>query len=90
MSKHFPKLAGIAGLILLKQYYNGSTCDIRRDLSGQVAIITGGNSGIGRETALGLAKQNCTVLITGRDNAKCEEAVKYIRENSGNSDVEYR
>lgn len=59
--------AGVLGLCALKRYCNGGLCTIRKDLTGQVAIVTGGNIGVGRETALGLARQHCTVIILARD-----------------------
>lgn len=37
---------------------------------GKVAIVTGGSSGIGEATALALAEQGATVLVTGRDAAR--------------------
>lgn len=36
------------------------------DLRGKVAIVTGGTRGIGRECVLGLAKQGCKVVVTGK------------------------
>jgi len=36
------------------------------DLKGKVAIVTGGTRGIGRECCLGLAKQGCNVVVTGK------------------------
>lgn len=51
----------------LKEYYGGAQCHVTRDLTGKVAIITGGNTGIGKETALGLAQKGCEVIIAARD-----------------------
>jgi NAD(P)-dependent dehydrogenase (short-subunit alcohol dehydrogenase family) len=40
------------------------------DLSGKVAIVTGGYSGIGVETVRGLAGAGATVIVPARDHAK--------------------
>jgi NAD(P)-dependent dehydrogenase (short-subunit alcohol dehydrogenase family) len=42
--------------------------------NGRVAVITGSNSGIGFETALELAKKDCTVVLACRNMEKAEEA----------------
>ncbi|HEX2079142.1 MAG TPA: SDR family NAD(P)-dependent oxidoreductase [Longimicrobium sp.] len=57
-------------------------------LAGRTALVTGGTGGIGRETALGLAKLGATVFVAGRDRARGEAAVQAIRERSGNGAVE--
>lgn len=44
------------------------------DLSGKVAIITGGNGGLGLGIAKGLAKAGASVAITGRNQDKLEAA----------------
>ena len=44
------------------------------DLEGQVALVTGGNSGIGLGMAEGLAKAGSDVCIWGRNEARNEEA----------------
>lgn len=45
------------------------------DLTGKVAIVTGGNGGIGLGIAGGLARAGATVAIAGRDRAKSEAAL---------------
>jgi 2-deoxy-D-gluconate 3-dehydrogenase len=49
------------------------------DLSGRVAIVTGGNGGIGYGIAAGLAEAGAAVAITGRDIAKGEAAAEALR-----------
>src|SRR5882724_1003155 len=49
------------------------------DLSGRVAVVTGGNGGIGLGMALGMAKAGATIVVAGRDAAKNAAAVKQIQ-----------
>lgn len=51
-------------------------------------MITGGNSGIGKATASGLAKMNASVAIVGRNKKRCESAMKEIRAESENTNVD--
>ncbi|HEX9462728.1 MAG TPA: glucose 1-dehydrogenase [Alphaproteobacteria bacterium] len=48
------------------------------DLTGRVAIVTGGNGGIGLGMARGLAQAGAAVMIAGRDAAKSSAAVKEL------------
>ena len=50
------------------------------DLTGKVALITGGNSGIGLGFAEGVAKQGADVCIWGRDNEKNAAAGEQLGE----------
>jgi 2-dehydro-3-deoxy-D-gluconate 5-dehydrogenase len=49
------------------------------DLSGRVAIVTGGNGGIGFGMAQGLAQAGSTVMVAARNATKSAEAVKKLQ-----------
>jgi retinol dehydrogenase 14 len=48
-------------------------------LAGRTVLITGATSGIGRATALGLARMGARVAITGRDRIRTEDTAREIR-----------
>ncbi len=50
-----------------------------KDLSGRTVFITGGNSGLGQETARAMASRGAHVIMAGRDQGKLDEAVAAIR-----------
>ena len=53
------------------------------DLTGRVALVTGGSRGIGRAIALRLAAQGATVAVTSRNLESCEAVAGEIREAGG-------
>jgi NAD(P)-dependent dehydrogenase (short-subunit alcohol dehydrogenase family) len=55
-------------------------------LTGATALVTGGNSGIGRATAVALADLGAHVILSGRDAGRGEEAVAVIRDRGGSAD----
>lgn len=54
---------------------------------GKVVIVTGSNTGIGKETAMELAKRKATVYMACRDLNKCNEARKSIILSTKNKNV---
>lgn len=50
------------------------------DLTGNVAVITGGNGGIGRSIAVGLAQAGASVAIFGRNDAKNKATLGELKE----------
>lgn len=57
-------------------------------MSGKTCLVTGATAGIGAVTAESLAGAGATVLIVGRDPAKCEQTIGRIRAATGNDAVE--
>lgn len=47
----------------------------------KVAVVTGGNRGIGFEICRGLAKKGMDVLLTGRDESKIKEAAEELKKD---------
>jgi 2-dehydro-3-deoxy-D-gluconate 5-dehydrogenase len=53
------------------------------DLSGKVAIVTGGNGGIGLGIAQGLARAGAKIVVLGRNTAKSQEAAQWLQAQIG-------
>ena len=54
---------------------------IPKRLDGKIAVITGGNSGIGLATAQRFVQEGAYVFITGRRQSELDKAVKHIGRN---------
>jgi gluconate 5-dehydrogenase len=53
------------------------------DLSGQLALVTGGGSGLGLAIARGLASAGARVVLNGRDRGKLDTAASALRHDGG-------
>ena len=57
------------------------------DMQGKVCVVTGANSGIGKEAALGLAQLGATVVLVCRSQERGAAALAEIKQRSGNDSV---
>ncbi|XP_057682008.1 retinol dehydrogenase 13-like [Corythoichthys intestinalis] len=73
--------------VLLKNHVTGGRCPSKAKLNGKTVIITGANTGIGKETARELALRGGRIIMGCRDMEKCEAAAKEIRGNTLNPHV---
>ncbi|KAF0461267.1 NADP-binding protein [Gigaspora margarita] len=67
----------------------GFSFDKIPDLSGKVAIVTGGNTGIGFVTARELARKNAHVFVASRSKDRGEPAVELIKKETNKDAVEF-
>ncbi|XP_076152005.1 retinol dehydrogenase 12 [Alosa pseudoharengus] len=79
----------MANIYALRAFFCGQWSSSAR-LDGKTVIITGANTGIGKETARDLAKRGARIIMACRDIEKAENALKEITEESRNQNVVIR
>ncbi|MCZ6479171.1 MAG: SDR family oxidoreductase [candidate division NC10 bacterium] len=74
---------------MLEEDFGGShyMANVTKLLTGKTCMVTGANAGIGKATALGLAKMGATVVMVCRNRKRGEAALTEIKRESGNDAV---
>ncbi|XP_041670207.1 dehydrogenase/reductase SDR family member 13-like [Cheilinus undulatus] len=65
----------------------GKRCTSTAKLHGKTAIVTGSNTGIGKETAIDLAKRGARVILACRSRQRGEAALEDVKRESGSNQV---
>ncbi|XP_026164207.1 dehydrogenase/reductase SDR family member 13-like [Mastacembelus armatus] len=80
----------LGGYVLLtKTLFKRSRCKGNAAVAGKTVIITGGNTGIGKATALHLARRGARVILACRNQDKAQAAITDIQQETGSTDVVY-
>ncbi|XP_037780282.1 retinol dehydrogenase 13-like [Penaeus monodon] len=74
-----------ATLLALRAWLQGPSCRSKARLDGKTVVITGANTGIGKETARDLAKRGARVVMLCRDLDKARSAAEEINKETGST-----
>ena len=73
--------------VLKPNYFAGCVCTSKARLDGKTAIVTGANTGVGKETVVDLVRRGARVIMACRSLKKGEAAKKDVIERTGSNNV---
>uniref|UniRef100_A0A667WL98 Dehydrogenase/reductase (SDR family) member 13b.1 n=1 Tax=Myripristis murdjan TaxID=586833 RepID=A0A667WL98_9TELE len=74
-------------LVIYNVCIKGASCKSNAKLHGKTVIVTGSNTGIGKTTAIDLAKRGARVILACRSQQRGEAALAEVKRESGSSQV---
>ena len=83
-------VCALTGIYLFRRLAQGPVCKSRAVLTGKTAIVTGANTGMGKQTALDFARRNARVIVACRNEENGRKAVRDIIKQTNNSNVVFR
>ena len=77
----------LTGIYLIRRLAQGTLCKSHTMLTGKTVIVTGANTGMGKQTVLELARRNARVIMACRNVEDGEKAVREIIKKSNNDNI---
>ena len=70
---------------MFRSYFGGGVCTSEARMDDKTVLITGANTGIGKETAIDLARRGARVIMACRDMKRGQDALNEVAEKTGSS-----
>ncbi|XP_045061649.1 retinol dehydrogenase 12-like isoform X1 [Coregonus clupeaformis] len=77
-------------IVLLRKWIAGGVCRSSVQLRGKTVLVTGANTGIGKETCRDMARRGARVVMACRDLTRAARAADEIRQATGNNNIVVR